>query len=505
MVLLIPLNRASADPLRQQAQNLEKQGRWFEACCLYDELLTKDRNQPELRDGYRRCLRNFRQQRRLDDVNLHTLLGKMSVSEAGDLYDHIVEQVITLYADREKLEITTLFRAGLQELRAATHKKTFAQRLQGMATESDLASLRSVLDRWEGEKALTLEHAGTFSRKIIIAGKQLGLPPGVLALELACGAANSLDEYSLYLTPGRVTPAEAALKNKIVGIGVEVSLVGQKIEIARVHRKSPAAEVGLARGDRITRIDGQWLDPLAPDVAAERLLGDAGSSVELEVIPRGQTMPHLVKVDRQAVLPISVDDTVREVEKGVYVGYMRIHNFQESTLQEVAEILDRWRARALSGIILDLRGNPGGQLKSALGVAELFLPESVIARTFSPIRSLNRIYESKNMSPNPLPLAVLIDGETASAAEVVAGALKDNQRAILLGQPSYGKGSIQCVIPLKRAPGGLRLTVAKFTTPSRAPLHGRGILPTFPVNEADPEAAIKEAEQILRNRMMMFN
>jgi carboxyl-terminal processing protease len=103
-----------------------------------------------------------------------------------------------------------------------------------------------------------------------------------------------------------------------------------------------------------------------------------------------------------------------------------------------------------------------------------------------------------------VPLAVLVDGDTASSAEVVAGALKDNQRAVIVGQPTYGKASIQYVFPLENAPGGLRLTVAKFSTPSRVPLSGRGLMPDVPVAEADPEAALKAAEEVLRGAMMML-
>ncbi len=505
LMLFLPLSQIRADTTRQQAQNLEKQSRWFEACCLYDELLAKDRNQAELRDAYRRCLRHFRQQRRLDDLPLQSVLNKLSISESGDLYDQILGLVVKHYADRERIDLTALFQQGLSELRAATHKKTFLQQLQGRASADDLATFRATLDRWEGEKVPNRVHAGDRVRKIVVAGNQLGLPPGILALELACGAANSLDEYSLYLTPGRVSPAQAAIKNKIVGIGVEVAVAGEKLEISRVYRKGPAAEAGLARGDRITRIDGHLLDPFAPDLAAERLFGEPGSSVKLEVIPRGQSMAQTIKIDRQAVLPVSVDHEIREAAMGVYVGYMQIHNFQESTLQEVKDVLEDWRTRALSGIIIDLRGNPGGHFKSSLGVAELFLPEAVIAHTLSPVRNLTRTYESHNAAPNVLPLVLLVDGETASAAEVLAGALKDNQRAVLVGQTTYGKGSIQCVIPLTGAPGGQRLTMAKFTSPSRVPIDGRGLVPNFPVNSLDPEAAIKEAENIIRGRMMMFN
>ncbi len=498
VVLLLPLSPVRADP--HQARDLEKQGRWFEACCLYDELLSQNRNQPELREAYRRCLRQFRQQRRLDDQALQTVLAKLSVSEAGDLYDQVLEKVVKYYAER--VDPTVLFQQGLGELRSSTQQKGLVQRYANRVSEADLAEFRTTLDRWEGQKVRSVVAAGEWARKIIVAGSQLNLPPGVVALELACGAANSLDEYSLYLSPARVTPAEAALKNKIVGIGAEVVVVGQRLEISRVYRKSPAADAGLVKGDRITRIDGHEPDLMAPDLVGERLLGEAGTFVELEV-SRGEMMPQMVKLERRAVMPNSVDAQIRTNTMGEEIGYMQIHSFQESTLQEVKDVLEVWRTRPLRGAIIDLRGNSGGVFKSAVAIAELFLPESVIAHTVGQHPDVKTTFRSRNAAPYTVPLAVLVDGETASAAEVLAGALKDNQRAILVGQTTFGKATIQGVFPLKRGPGGLRLTVAKFTTPSRMPLGGKGLQPDIPVSIPDSEAVIRAAEFALLGKMML--
>jgi len=506
MVLLLPICRVHADSPRQQAQALEKQGRWFEACCLYDELLSKDRNHSELREAYRRCLRHFRQQRRLEDPMLQSQLARLTAAEAGDLYDQVLGTVSRYYVDRDRLDPTELFHQGIRELRASLEKKPFLQRHLGRVSEADLSAFRATLEQWFEEKAPDRLIARGFVRRIIVAGSHQGLPPGVVALELACGAANSLDEYSLYLAPARLALAQPSDKTKkIVGIGLELALTGQKLEISRVYRKSPAEAVGLLKGYRIVRIAGQEVDPLAPDVAAEKLLGQPGTFVELEVIPRGQMMPLTFTVERQAVAPASVDFE-RRGDNGDYVGYVQIHTFQESTAQEVREALASLQNYPLRGVVLDLRGNPGGVLKPALDVAELFLsPEAVIIITTSHIPKLNKTWRSRNASPCPLPLVVLVDGETASSAEVLAGALKDNQRALLVGQPTYGKGSIQGVIPLEQVPGGLRLTVAKFTTPSRVPFSGRGIVPTHLIREieGDPDAALREAERLLRHPMMM--
>ena len=264
-----------------------------------------------------------------------------------------------------------------------------------------------------------------------------------------------------------------------------------------------AADKGLLKGDRIVRIDGMWVNPLAPDLAIERLLGEPGSFVELEYVRSGETMPVTEKIERQVVVPVSVEGKLREVpgDRNSYIGELKIHNFQESTFQEVKDILAGWQTMSLRGIVIDLRGNPGGLLKPALQVAELFLPESVIVQTISRVPGLSRVYESHNMSPCPLPLAVLVDGETASAAELLAGTLKDNRRAELIGTTTYGKHSIQNVYPLERGPGGLRLTVARFTSPSGSPFSSKGIPPNQIVT--DPEAMVLKAVEVILAAMMM--
>ncbi|MBI1913965.1 MAG: PDZ domain-containing protein [Planctomycetes bacterium] len=504
IALVLPGARAQTVSLREQAQALEEKGRWFEACGLYDELLTKDRNDAVLRDAYRRCLRRFRQSRRLSDESLQTVLNKLTPTKAADLYGEILGKVLSGYAERERADLSTLVQQGLQELRFALDEHGFVQKYLARAGRSGLDGLKNRLARWEDEKVRDLARAKLLLGEIMQAAWQIRIAPGVVALECACGACNSLDEYSLYLAPSRYTQAETARRAKYVGIGIELTIANQKYEIARVYRKGPAALAGLAKGDRVLRIDGQALDPMAPDVVMERLRGEAGTFVELEFLPHGALMAQTIRLERQEVLALSVDYE----PWGGYFGYLHIHNFQDSTLQEVKSALDELRAMPmpLQGLIIDLRGNPGGLLKPALGVAELFLPEGVIVHTYGQVRKANQVYLSQNKTPFPLsvPLLVLVDGETASAAEVVAGALKDNRQALLIGQPTYGKGSIQGTIALEKAPGGLRLTVAKFSFSSRVTFNGRGLLPDRVIEDGENDPVRKYAEEILKQSRSMM-
>jgi len=502
--LVLPSARAQSSSSRQQAQLLEKQGRWFEACSLYDELLSKDRNNPELREAYRRCLRHFRQVRRLTDEPLQAILTKLTLTESADLYEEILNRVTSSYVERERVDLSTLFHQGLQELRFALDEKSFIQKHLARAGQSGLETFKARLSRWEDEKVRDLARAKSLLREVMQTAWQIRIAPGVIALECACGASNSLDEYSLYLAPSRYSQAETARKNKYVGIGIELAVVNQKYEVARVYRKSPAAMAGLLKGDRVVRIDGQALDPLAPDVVLERLRGEPGTFIELEILPRRQMMPQTTKIERQDVLALSVDFELRR-ETGSYFAYLHIHNFQESTLQEVKTSLEEMqKMMPVQGVILDLRGNPGGLFESAVAVAKLFLPEGVVVHRLGQLRKSNQTYRSQSEGPYSMPVVVLVDGETASAAEVLAGALKDNQRAKLFGQPTFGKASIQGVVPLERGPGGLRLTVAKFHFSSQLSISGRGIIPDQTIEEGEGDPVLKEAEaELLRLLMSM--
>jgi carboxyl-terminal processing protease len=440
---------------------------------------------------------------RLQDPVLQSSITRLRDAEALRLYDEIITLVLSHYAHRETVDLEMLFRRGLQEMQWALEDRQFIQRYLSRARPADLENFRSVLLKLAGEKVPTQASAVEKVRQLTVAGQQwLRLKPGLVALELACGACNSLDEYSLYLGPRRFLQANTAQKARHVGVGFELSVSNGRLEISRVYKKSPADNAGLSKGDRLVRINDQVVSTLAPDVAAALLLGEAGSTVSVQIIPRGEEEPLVFKLERQAVLPTSVDyerlgDPMDSMNA---IGYVQIHHFQESTVQEVKEALEALTAMPIKGLIVDLRGNPGGLFKPAVAVAELFLSTGVIVHTQSRLKDFNKTFKAMNMNPfaPSLPIVVLIDGETASSAEIVAGALKDNQRATLVGQTSYGKGSIQGFLPLTDLPGGLRLTIARFTSPSQQVFEGRGLVPDRQVNDTDPDAALKVAEELIR-------
>lgn len=489
----LPLNSFST--LQKRAQALEEKGSWYEACSTYDQILIQDRNRAEIRKAFQRCLRHFRQEKRHRNQALQQSSLAMTSSESLDLYQEAVSVLSEVYVDRARATITKLYREGLKELQSALEKKEFIKLYLGDVRLSRLRSFREQLKEWFKQEIRDGYEAREKAREIILRAADINLRPGIVILELASGACHSLDEYTCYLSPTKLNQLQSSRKNKHIGIGVELSVHRRGLVISRVHQKSPAQQMGLTRGDRIVRVNGQWLDPLNPDAAMQELQGPTGSTVSLDVIQKGSKQPISVKVTRQAFTASSVEYRRIEADEGRYLGYVRVFHFQSSTVQEVKDAVAQLQAMAVEELILDLRGNPGGAFRSGLGVAELFLSEGVITHTVSPLPGWTRTYRVQNPAAVTMGMVVLINGSTASSAEVVAGALKDNERATLIGRTTFGKASIQCSIPLEKAPGGLHLTFARFTTPSQRSLHGQGVV---------PDLAIDQETQILKAAIQFF-
>jgi carboxyl-terminal processing protease len=311
------------------------------------------------------------------------------------------------------------------------------------------------------------------------------------------GMLTSLDPHSGYLDPEGFDDMRDQTRGEYGGLGLEVTSEDGVVKVISPMDDTPAAKAGLKPGDYITAVNGDSVLGLSVNDAVKQMRGKPGETVTL-TIAREKSDPFDVKLVREVIKPKSATAKL----EGDY-GVLRISNFNEKTTDEAQEAFAQIKAKnpKMKGLILDLRRNPGGLLDQAVGVADLFLEggEIVSQRGRDP-RDVERYNARPGDITNGMPMVVLIDSGTASAAEIVAGALQDRKRAQLVGLTSFGKGSVQTVIPLRGGmDGALKLTTARYYTPSGRSIQKTGIEPDLEV------AATKEEAQEIANRAFGFS
>ena len=295
------------------------------------------------------------------------------------------------------------------------------------------------------------------------------------------GSAQKLDPYSDFLPPQEMQSLKEESEGEFGGVGISVSMQEGMLTVISTIDGTPAHQAGILSGDRIVEVDGRRLDSISLDEAVGMLRGKPGSKVNLTVY-REKGNNELSFELKRALIPLeSVFATNMAPDNNI--GYLRITQFMEPTASAVEKALRRFESEKVCGLILDLRGNPGGLLHSAVAVSSFFLPKNqVIVSVEGRNRSSN--YQERSTAgykfPARCPVIILVNRGSASAAEVTAGCLRDLSRAVLLGEKTFGKGSVQTVHEL---PGGyaLKLTVAKYYTPSRRVIHGNGLEPDIKV------------------------
>ncbi|MCS6850682.1 MAG: S41 family peptidase [Gemmataceae bacterium] len=494
------------DQLRR-AEQLEREGLWSEALEVYEQLLLEDRRSPELRERCRTCLRRVHLIRRHRDARFQRDVLGLPLPQALAVYTEVLSKLQANYVDRTLVSPQRLFHQGLEEFALALTDETFRrEHLKGIDAAIVQVFRQRLREDWGRRPVADTNMARDLVLDVALAARRaLQLKPTVTVIEFACGACQGLDEYTAYLTPGQLQAEYESDNGDLVGIGVEVQVKDRKLIVTQIAPDSPAAVAGVRKQDQILRIDQRRVDAASSEVAIDQLRGEAGTVVELEVVSPGQA-PRVVRLVRQAVhLPTVAEARLLEND----VGYVRLLGFQKSTPHELDDALLHLRSQGMRVLILDLRGNPGGSFQAAVQVASRFLADAVIVSTQGQVRAYNRTYEvHQGMNALDFPMVVLVDRGTASAAEVVAGALKDNNRATLIGETTFGKGSIQCVLPLTSVPSGIRLTLAQFFSPSGQGYGGQGVSPHIVVaatsmSGMDDEAltvALQEAARLMAMR-----
>jgi carboxyl-terminal processing protease len=304
------------------------------------------------------------------------------------------------------------------------------------------------------------------------------------------GMVSGLDPHSAFLDADQFEQIRLSTMGSYPGVGIEVAADGSAVKVLHAIVGSPAARAGIEAGDLISQIDGA---PVGADAAGAiaRMRGEAGTMLELTVRRPGTDG---VKVYRLRRAEVAVHSVMQRTLAPGY-GYVRITGFSETTPQDLdaaMAALERANPAGLEGLVLDLRDNPGGVLESGVAVADDFLDHGVIVTADGRTPDARfRMDATPGDVLNGAPMVVLVNGGTASAAEIVAGALKDHGRAEIVGQRTYGKGTVQTVMPLSR--GALKLTTSRYFTPSGVSINGRGILPDL-IIEGSPKSTDPDAD-----------
>ena len=307
------------------------------------------------------------------------------------------------------------------------------------------------------------------------------------------GMLTALDPHSAYLNPKHFRDMQVQTSGEFGGLGIEVTMENGVVKVVAPIEDTPAARAGIMSGDLITHLDKEQILGLTLQEAVEKMRGPVNSPISLTIVRKGVDDPFEVKVVRD-VIHIN---PVKYNAEGDDVGYIRVTTFNEQTtanLQKAIEDLKKQLGPKLKGFIVDLRNNPGGLLDQAISVSDAFLDQGAIVLTRG--RNLEETQRS-NARPGDITdgqkIVVLINGGSASASEIVAGALQDHHRATIVGTRSFGKGSVQTIIPLG-SNGALRLTTARYYTPSGRSIQAKGIDPEVVVEEELPDELKQKAE-----------
>ena len=301
------------------------------------------------------------------------------------------------------------------------------------------------------------------------------------------GMLTSLDPHSSYMSPKSFKDMQVQTRGEFGGLGIEVTMEEGLVKVVAPIDDTPAARAGVRAGDIITQLDGEQVQGLSLNQAVDKMRGPVNSPITLTIKRDGAAEPLQIKIVRDTIRIKSV----RSREEGGDIGYLRITQFNEQTYDglrdQIAKIEKDIPSDKLKGFVLDLRNNPGGLLDQAISVSDAFLERGEIVSTRGRNADESQRYNARAGDLiKGKPVVILINGGSASASEIVAGALQDHKRATLVGTRSFGKGSVQTIIPLGQN-GAIRLTTARYYTPSGRSIQAKGIDPDIEVLQDTPE------------------
>jgi len=489
--------------LLEQAKKSEINGSYGRAASFYAEYLRRNRDDSNANDSFNRMNRLAQQNIRLQDQHYRKLIVAIRPSQVIDLCIHIAEILSNSYVEVDRARPEILFQHAMDEVIPLLKNPSYLEPILGtLNTDAakiieirinqlrkqpilNLAELRETLMELNGEIRNSAWSENTTRACNLI------------LLECAHGACQGLDQFTLLFTPSQKAILDSAFAGRQPGVGLNVVFSNGHYEVSRVLSGSSAEEAGLLRGDLIFSLQGIPATMMTQAQVNALMTSPAGQEIEMQVQPQGMSTITDLKLRSKMIVIPSVDWDVIGPTAAEVIGLVRVSSFKESTTNEFREALARLQTVGVRGLIIDLRGNPGGAFKSALGSADLFLDSGIIVQSEGQVKEFNKSFASSGSNPFALPVVIMVDEDTASSAEILAGALQQHGKAKIVGNRTRGKGSVQCLIPVDKAPwdklpGGVQLTVAKLKLPTGQTFE-RGLLPDVRV-EGDSNAVFTAAK-----------
>lgn len=474
------LPQSAGDDLVARTTSLLQEGRWADVVALCETAARKGLLLPSLEQHYDVAKLHCDIARRHAEPAFRRQLGTLSEATARQVYAEVLGRIASHHVAAP--DFARLSDRGVRALDIAIDDPTFVSWHAPQATPERRTLYREQVQRLAASRPVaTQSDAETIAAWVARAAHSiLGIPPAVAVMEMAAAAVGGLDEYSAFLTNGQLDDLYAQIEGRFVGLGVELKAADDGLLVVHVIPGSPAERSGIRAGDHLVGVGGRPIGGLSVDEAAHLLQGPEGSLVTLAVL-RAPAPARAITVRREHVEVPSVEG-VRIIDPAAGIGYIKLSSFQKTTAADVERALRRLHEAGMRSLVLDLRGNPGGLLSAAVDVADLFLDRGLVVATRgrSPEEDFN--YSAGRPGTWRVPLVIVIDGDSASSSEILAGAIRDHRRGAIVGSRSYGKGSIQGIFPLDSAGVGMRLTTAKFFSPKGLPYSKQGVEPDLPVH-----------------------
>jgi carboxyl-terminal processing protease len=328
------------------------------------------------------------------------------------------------------------------------------------------------------------------------------VPPKDLVYSAIKGTLRGLDPHSSFLDPESYREMQVETSGSFGGLGIEITLRDDILTVVSPIDGTPAHRAGIQSGDRIVKIDGLATKDMQLSDAVKKMRGKPATKVTISIVREGWSEPKDFEIQREQIRVHSV----RPQDLGGGIAYVKLRQFQEQTAHDLDQVLEKFGKDGSKALVLDLRNNPGGLLTSAVEVTEKFVEDGkLVVYTEGRVRNQNmRFSAHAKKAYSAIPMVVLVNQGSASASEIVAGALQDYGRAIVVGTQTFGKGSVQTIIPLSDG-SGLRLTTAKYFTPKGRSIHGKGITPDIVVevpkdpNAKPPQLPLDPAEELKKD------